>query len=299
MSDEISKKLQPKWRGGFSNRKGYSLINVEVQKESLDDRFRTRLYNLFKKYLDELKNKDFMYGQKEYQNFINFFFEEFYVSDFKYGYRYYEGTGQSIFLENIDDTIYNDDWHHVLTFIEFWVFLHNEKISVFSSDFSDLSGLINETLKKEFVGYRLINSHITEIIDDVEIESIESTLEIPHKNVVNHLEKALTKLSDRDNPDYENSIKESISSVEAMAKFITDDDKATLGSALNKMKDKNINIHPALESAFLKLYGYTSDEGGIRHAGNIDSVDSTYEEAQFMLVACSAFNNYILGNISE
>lgn len=299
MSDEISKKLQPKWRGGFSDRKGYSLINVEVQKEFLDDRFRTRLYNLFKKYLDELKNKDIIYGQKEYQNFINFFFEEFYVSDFKYGYRYYEGTGQSIFLENIDDTIYNDDWHHVLTFIEFWVFLHNEKISVFSSDFSDLSGLINETLKKEFVGYRLINSHITEIIDDVEIESIESSLEIPHKNVVNHLGKALTKLSDRDNPDYENSIKESISSVEAMAKFITDDDKATLGSALNKMKDKNINIHPALESAFLKLYGYTSDEGGIRHAGNIDSVDSTFEEAQFMLVVCSAFNNYMLGNISE
>jgi len=27
-----------------------------------------------------------------------------------------------------------------------------------------------------------------------------------------------------------------------------------------------VEIHPALEGAFVKLYGYTSDEQGIRHA---------------------------------
>ena len=47
--------------------------------------------------------------------------------------------------------------------------------------------------------------------------------------------------------------------------------------------------------AFNALYGYTSDANGIRHAGDIGGPASTFEEAKFMLVSCSAFINYLLG----
>ena len=53
-----------------------------------------------------------------------------------------------------------------------------------------------------------------------------------------------------------------------------------------------------MKEAFGKLYGYTSDANGIRHAGDIGGPSSTFEEAKFMLVSCSAFINYLIG-VSE
>ena len=52
-------------------------------------------------------------------------------------------------------------------------------------------------------------------------------------------------------------------------------------------------LHPALSSAFDKLYGYTSDEQGIRHA-LLDSSNLQQEDAVFMLVSCSAFVSYLI-----
>lgn len=65
---------------------------------------------------------------------------------------------------------------------------------------------------------------------------------------------------------------------------------ATLGDALKLMKDK---IYPAMKGAFEKLYGYTSDANGIGE-GN-----STFEEAKYMLISCSAFVNYLKENYEE
>src|SRR5690606_20397062 len=138
----------------------------------------------------------------------------------------------------------------------------------------------------------LIDTYITPITDEIEIETIEESSNIPYNEVKKHISKALEKLSDRENPDYENSIKESISSVEAMAKIIADDKSATLTKALNKLENKGVDIHPKLKDAFICLYNYTNDDSGIRHSLKRDGVDSTFEEAKFMLIACSAFNNY-------
>jgi hypothetical protein len=70
--------------------------------------------------------------------------------------------------------------------------------------------------------------------------------------------------SDKHKPDARNSIKESISAVESTTKVIAQTPKATLEDAL-KVLDKQGDLHPCLKAAFSKLYGYTSDEGGIRH----------------------------------
>ena len=67
---------------------------------------------------------------------------------------------------------------------------------------------------------------------------------------------------------------------------------ATLGNAMKKLDDAGVTIHGAMKVAFEKLYGYTSDAGGIRH-GSIDFTDATIEDAQYMLVTCSAFVNYL------
>ena len=102
-------------------------------------------------------------------------------------------------------------------------------------------------------------------------------------------------LYDREQPDYENSVKESILAVESICNIIMGTDNAELGKALKKLEDIGIKIHSALREGFIKLYGYTSDKNGIRHCGGIDS-KTTFEEAQYMLVSCSAFVNYLIEN---
>lgn len=85
------------------------------------------------------------------------------------------------------------------------------------------------------------------------------------KPVATHLEQALNLLADRKLLDYKNSIKESISAVEAICQLIASKDKVTLGQALGEI-EKKVRIHSALKKAFSNLYGYTSDAEGIRHA---------------------------------
>jgi hypothetical protein len=105
----------------------------------------------------------------------------------------------------------------------------------------------------------------------------------------------LELLSNRKNPDYRNSIKESISAVESMAKTITQKPKADLEEAL-RILERSGKIHGALKAGFSKLYGYTSDEGGIRHA-MMEEPDLSSSDAQFFLVSCSAFTNYLKSKI--
>ncbi len=106
-----------------------------------------------------------------------------------------------------------------------------------------------------------------------------------------HIDRALALYADRENPDFRNSIKESISAVEGIARVVSGNDKATLGDAL-KAIEKNGQLHTALKEGFLKLYGYTSNEQGIRHA-MLDEPNLTQADARYFLVSCSAFVNYL------
>jgi AbiJ N-terminal domain 4 len=131
---------------------------------------------------------------------------------------------------------------------------------------------------------------VVPITSEEEIAAVELAMSYSDEfgPVVSHLETALARLADRAAPDYRNSIKESISAVEAVCQIITGGDKATLGQAL-----KRIGIHPALEKGFAAIYGYTSDADGIRHA-LLEESTLEADDAKFFLVSCSAFTNYLI-----
>ena len=99
-------------------------------------------------------------------------------------------------------------------------------------------------------------------------------------------------MSDRNTPDYRNSIKESISAVESLVALETNSEKGTLGQLLKLLEDQ-IQLHPALKNAFSNLYGYTSDANGIRHA-LLDVATLRFEDAKFFLVVCTAFITFVL-----
>ena len=102
-------------------------------------------------------------------------------------------------------------------------------------------------------------------------------------------------MSDKKSPDYRNSIKESISSVESVCKLITGNSDTTMGKALEEIeKQGKINLHPDMKEAFKKLYNYTSDASGIRHSLMDSKTGSDFADAKFMLVSCSAIVNYLI-----
>lgn len=93
--------------------------------------------------------------------------------------------------------------------------------------------------------------------------------------------------------EWAESIRHSISAVESVARQLDPNASKDLRFALRTLRE-NHELHPALEQAFNKLYGYTSDEGGIRHALLEDATARVgSEEAIFMFGACASFVTYL------
>ena len=93
---------------------------------------------------------------------------------------------------------------------------------------------------------------------------------------------------------FADSVRDSMHAVESVARQIPPKSK-TLGPALNALEKAGLIKHPALKEAFSKLYGYTSDEQGIRHALlEKDSPDVGLDEAMFMFGACASFAAYLV-----
>ena len=254
-----------------------------MQYESLDDRTRLALYNLFCNLYYRLFED--MYSLQEKEQFWNAVFSKVYTQTLDYGKNYKTESCLNI----IKTTILSDDYDSVLSLVEFTFYIF-EQLDRFEQ--LDVEELLNQLLKEEFVGYRYVGKMIVPISNEEELKSIDDVLSAPYDNATGHLKKAIQLFSDRKNPDYENSIKESITAVESMCILIAGE-KGTLSQCLSKLKEKGLNIHPAMEKALKHLYGYTSDATGIRHAGDIGGPSSTFSDAKFMLVTCSAFINYL------
>jgi AbiJ N-terminal domain 4 len=193
-------------------------------------------------------------------------------------------------LKHIRDHFFQCKWHEVYSFLEF-VVLHTKNLQ------ENLGDIFNTVLKEETAGYRFIDGLVAPVTSSLEVEALNEALsEARFKGVDQHLSRALELLSDRENPDYRNSIKEAISSVEAMARHISDTPRATLGDALKTLEKKG-KLHPSLSGGFSKLYGYTSDASGIRHA-MLDEPNLTQADAKYFLLSCTSFVNYLKAGLT-
>lgn len=273
----------------FSQRIGKKDIRTVIQKESMDSILRTKLWNCFTKNYKNTRNVVNSYGNTldgsmkhlAYELWDNFFYNPIDSIPIYW----------STFYKQIKIAFFNFNWYEVYDFIEF---IPNTYNSLYEN--SQFMKECNIIFEKELSAYRFVNGKITEITSEIEIDSIESAIKSTNifSNINVHLDTALSMIADRDNPDYRNSIKESISAVEGLCSIVCEDSKASLGKALKQIEKNNIlQIHPTLKSAFEKLYGYTSDAEGIRHA-LLDECTLNFEDAKFMLVSCSAFINYLI-----
>lgn len=191
-------------------------------------------------------------------------------------------------LKRIRDHFFASKWFQVYDFMEFVAGNGRDH------DMATFMGACNSCLQRENSAYRFVGGKIVEITSEQEIAEVEKAVENAGSfgGARTHLTSALIHLSNKTNPDYRNSIKESISAVESVAKQLSSDSSGTLGAILGRL-EKSKKLHPALKNAFTSLYGYTSDANGIRHA-LLEEPDLTKADARFMLVCCSAFINYAI-----
>ena len=284
-------------RNGFSDEKGICEINHQIQTIEFDDRSRMIISNCLFNFLEACFGTNNGLSRYDSEKLSHLFSKALLSEVFLT--RTAIGEGQvfnwRIVFDNVHNVIENAPYNEVLDIIWFignWIHRQISKMSVL------YYRLMNDTFETECIGYRFVDGRIVEITDSEEIQAIEEATNSRFDGCRTHLSNAVGFLADREKKDYKNCIKESISAVESICMVITQNEHATLGDAL-KILEKKRGLQGPLKTAFEKLYAYTNDKGGVRHADGLFVSQATFEEAKFMLVCCSAFVNYLIAEYGK
>ncbi|MDF9801302.1 hypothetical protein OKW21_006611 [Catalinimonas alkaloidigena] len=284
----------------FGQRMGFEPINNKILVDNLSQRLRGDLYNFYYKYV--FKPWELLSSPEKYlpENRNAY---ELLTSIHERMWEHYYGIAldempryEYDYLKNVKDTIHSlqTPWYRVYQFFEdliYWSTQYKFKDLIDDGFFQELENI----LVRNNSGYRFYKGQFIPITNPEEVNELkrmqQSTLDLELNNVKSHFEVALHMLSDKDNPDYRNSIKESISMVEAVVRLINPKEN-TLGQALKKLED-HMHINPQLKEGFTKIYAYTNSKEGIRHA-MMEEKEIFMEDARYMLISCSAFTNYLI-----
>lgn len=270
----------------FSERIGKRNIKVEIQLDWMDEDLQNSLWNILDLHImKHIKGENALVSHSKYKELIYSIWFSFFKLPLD---TIPHDTNNVVFqLRNL-----YFDWDYLDTY-DFIDFIAHKNYEFDKGNFITDCNLI---LKRELSAYRFVNGLLTPITSELEINQIEKAIQEsdnnPLKGVNIHLKSALEKISDRKNPDYRNSIKESISAIESICQILTAEKGAELGKTL-KLLESKMPLHGALKKGFTSLYGYTSNSDGIRHA-MMDSDNLDQEDAIYMLVTCSSFINYLI-----
>lgn len=193
-------------------------------------------------------------------------------------------------VNDLKQYCYGAKFHVLFDLLEFICKAHPRGMNIAAS--------LNGAFKLGRAAYRMneIGLHIDPVPTEEEGRAIQKALEALRAEEFAgarvHLRKAGSYLGQ---PGKEaDSVRESIHAVEAVCKVLTGNPAATLGEALKILKQK-LDLHGAFEGALGKLYGYTSDENGIRHSLTEEGAAVDAVDAQFMFGACASFVSYLVG----
>jgi hypothetical protein len=271
----------------FSERKGLKPPRETIQTERMNDELRNSLWNALQ--LAVWDADDFLHHRYGKLPTIDGFSAHLWFRYFKKPIDQrpswaYSDRSERI-LREIRNYFFAAEWNEIYDFLEFVV-------GTLEKESPALPKVLNRVLELELSAYRFVDGRLVDITGEQERQMLEEALtDTRFSAVSSHLDRALALLADRKQPDYRNSIKESISAVEAMARIVSGNDKATLGEALKSLERSN-KLHSALKDGFSKLYGYTSDENGIRHA-MLDEPNLNQADAKYFLLSCTSFVNYL------
>ena len=272
----------------FSYRHGFRDFNpeeiLEINRKNMTPELRTRLENLIIKTLHSLKEHNFYI----WEEIINHIWDAFLHKHL-------------LFTPNLTGIIQEIEkmpWYKIYNLLEFMYISFQEHSIMGFSVF--LESELNKILEEEFAPYRMIEGLIIPISDDEEIKTVKETFENldrfhPAKE---HLKKALKLLSNRESPDYVNSIKESISALESLANLIL----GTSGKSLTAIHQKlcsELKCPKPIEMQIKLFYDWVSKEEGIRHGKVHEKTTIGQSEAKLIFIQICGLINYLITKLSE
>lgn len=265
-------------RQSYSQRNGLTPLPAQFVRNEISYRLRNILLDLYLKYLDHHSN-----AYDSLRNEGKNFFRTFHVEFLELPANKFSNSVK-IWTDIMAEFLINADYNEVLDVLEFTIDKAPALLSTPSKSVADL-------FKDDFSAFRLINNEFVQLSSEEEVIAVEKAhSDIDKANLTgakHHLNKSAQFLR---KGQWSDSIRESIHSVESVACKISNE--GTLGKALNSI-EKNHAIHPSLKEGFKKIYGYTSDEQGIRHALIEDDRTPTEQEALFMFSSCASFVSYL------
>ncbi len=257
-----------------------------IQKDSMDDSLRNTLWNLLEqKYWHRFSTSSI--GNCVRGSNMESLVFELWLNYFK---RPIDAISNywPYCLSEIRDYFFKADWREVYDFIE--------AVSEFGQQIADHDEFerdCNEKLAQEHSAYRFVNGRIVDTVSRKEIEEIDKALQetSDYELAQEHLENALRLIADRNAPDYEQSVCESILAVRTLLHEVRN------GALKRKMIEANENFS-YLRRAFLLICAHLH----IRLEQGKEPVIQkklSNQDAWFILVSSSVFMNYLIAIITS
>lgn len=157
----------------------------------------------------------------------------------------------------------------------------------------------NEIFAKHKAAWRFMKGGLYPATSEEEIESLDQALDTVEQfpklaECKHHYHKALELFKAS---DYANAGKEALSSLEALAQAVTGKTD-TLG-ALSQLLGSEADLHKAPQNMLKNFYGWSSDDGGMRHARKPGQDATDEAEARFILIVTSAYINMLTVKLHE
>jgi hypothetical protein len=261
----------------FSEREGHKKITpntLETMSDGLKNAIWTSIYTII--YKSFISHGSTGYGDSNYRDenakslWTKFFQKS--ISNLPYAGNY---------LREIEPFYQALKWNEVYDLIEFLLPIKTINHRT-TSDF-------NQILKEHNAGYRIIDSIVQPISDKETIAAMESANNNSlSEEIREHLHKAQSLYSRRQNPDFSNSCLESIKAVEGTCRLIMNNEKI-LGENIKELnKSKNYSQH--IISTLKNINAFRGDE--VAHATKEDGYLPTREDAILIHTISCGFINY-------
>jgi hypothetical protein len=195
----------------------------------------------------------------------------------------------------VEGFFYSAEWYQVYDFIEAF----HEKLANEQDRFRGKSGRaeefdarVNELFVEEGAGWQLedgcVESRGDEAFESAMDDAYEAFEKSTHEVAAQELAEARTDLSRRPDPDLSGAIHHAMASLEAVAREMVGDRKATLGDIVKKYP----TLFPKpVDEAVGKLWGFASENA--RHGRASRKI--SFEEAQLAVGTSAVLTTYLLG----
>ena len=273
----------------FSQRYGYEDLPSPMRLEDISDDLRREIWNAVRTLLFKYRTLvayDSYFFKDRGERFV-----ERVLGKFQRSPEGHIRTDYQEVMNYCETVVMTDDFNKVLDFLE--IMIDEQKGS---REFGDS---IKELFESHGAAYRLeISAFDCQFVPcaskeqgDAVQQAFETLREGGMEGATTHLRDAAGHINAS---QFADSISDSIHAVESAARVLDPKASKTLTPALNSLEKAGVLKHRALKEAFAKLYGYTSDEQGIRHALlDQNAADVGLEEALFMFGACASFAAYL------